>query len=297
MDSPTIITITGDLGSGKSTVCDIMETQYGFDRYYTGRIQREFAKEKGMDTLQLNEYSKKDPEIDRKIDGWLQTLTHLPCDTIIDSRLAWHFVPATFKVYLTVDIREAAQRVLKDKGRGSVEQYGCIEDAIAGLTARKASEVTRFKAMYGVDTSDLGNYDLIVDTTLLTPEEIASIILTAAKDKQDDGLLLYTSPLCLYPTDISERSDVRSGLHAAATGEPIQIVLVDRTAYILDQHQRVAAFIAGCSRYVKCQVAARDDQPLPLGETAREYVQQNFSLEKTKAWEQANGFEYLYYPL
>ncbi len=298
MDSPIIITISGDLGSGKSTVCDIMETEYGFERYYTGRIQREFAREKGMDTLQLNEYAKKDPEIDRKIDGWLQTLAGLPVNTIIDSRMAWHFVPDTFRVYLTVDIREAAQRVLKDKGRGCVEQYGSVDEAVAGLQARKTSEVTRFRSMYGVDCSDLGNYDLVVDTTLLAPAEAASILLTSAqKGKQkNEGILLFTSPRCLYPAAFDQAPDVRGCLHAAAAGEPIPIVLVDRMPYILDQAQRVSAAIAGGSRYVKCSVLARDDQPLPDGATAREYVKRHFTLEKAKAWEQANGFEYLYYP-
>jgi CMP/dCMP kinase len=175
-----IITITGDLGSGKSTVCDIIEAKYGFKRYSTGRLQRAIAEKYGMDTLELNKYAETHPEIDQEIDDGLRALSHAREDMIIDSRLAWHFVPDSYKVFLAVDIREAAKRVMADQGRGAVEHYKDLDDAVERLRARKESENSRYKQLYDVDCSDLGNYDLVIDSTLLSPDEIAGMIIASA---------------------------------------------------------------------------------------------------------------------
>ena len=40
------ITITGRLGSGKSTVCRILADKYGYEIYSTGKIHRQIAAEK-----------------------------------------------------------------------------------------------------------------------------------------------------------------------------------------------------------------------------------------------------------
>ena len=37
------ITLTGNLGSGKSTICKILESQYGYEIYSTGKVQRSLA--------------------------------------------------------------------------------------------------------------------------------------------------------------------------------------------------------------------------------------------------------------
>ena len=50
-----LISITGRLGSGKSTVCGILNQKYGFEIFSTGTINREFARRLGITTLELNE--------------------------------------------------------------------------------------------------------------------------------------------------------------------------------------------------------------------------------------------------
>ena len=39
-----LISITGKLGSGKSTICNILRERYGFEIFSTGTINREFAR-------------------------------------------------------------------------------------------------------------------------------------------------------------------------------------------------------------------------------------------------------------
>jgi cytidylate kinase len=67
--SDTKITLTGDLGSGKSAVSSILCEITGFEYLSTGRIQRKIAENMGMDTLELNRLADTDPSIDERIDS------------------------------------------------------------------------------------------------------------------------------------------------------------------------------------------------------------------------------------
>ena len=173
-----LISITGKLGSGKSTVCNILKEKYGFEIFSTGTINREFARKLGITTLELNERLKADPTLDKEIDGTVTRLSIEKKDEklIFDSRMAWHFAKDTFKIFLTIDPMEAARRVINNQ-RGAEERYESIDDACAGLIKRGNVERERFIQIYGVDYFDNNNYDLIVDTTSRTPEEIVNIIM------------------------------------------------------------------------------------------------------------------------
>ncbi|NLH96814.1 MAG: AAA family ATPase [Clostridiaceae bacterium] len=176
------IAISGDLGSGKSTVCRYMKEKYGLEVYSTGQIQRSLAHKYNMDVLAFNRYMETHPEIDEEIDSELVKIGSLDRDMVLDSRMAWHFVPDSFKVYLTVDLDEAAHRIMNDQ-RGKVEKYASLEEARECLMARKKSENQRYITKYGVDCSDPDNYDLVIDTTSLTPEQVAEKIMAAVRQK------------------------------------------------------------------------------------------------------------------
>lgn len=66
------ISITGDLGSGKSTVAKQLAKDLGFDYISTGTIFREIAKEYGIDVLKLNKLALTDTSIDDRVDGKLK---------------------------------------------------------------------------------------------------------------------------------------------------------------------------------------------------------------------------------
>ena len=171
------ISITGDLGSGKSHVSRLLSAALGFRIVSTGFIQREIAEKYNMTTLELNEYTKTHPEIDDEIDGTISKLQEAEESLIFDSRLAWHFAPKSFKVYLTVDVDEAARRIFNDKRTS--ENYQNMEEAKSQILARRISELERFRSYYHIDYSDLGNYDLIVDTTHTAPEEVCEKVIKA----------------------------------------------------------------------------------------------------------------------
>ncbi|MBO7402079.1 MAG: dephospho-CoA kinase [Lachnospiraceae bacterium] len=172
------ITLTGNLGSGKSTICRILEDQYGFEIYSTGKVQRKLAEEMGLTVLEMNQRMCSDPSYDHKIDDTVARISREQADEKIcfDSRLAWHFAEKSFKVFLSVDINEAARRVFNDN-RGDVEKYKDQEDAKAQLIARAETEDKRYHEIYGINYFDFNNYNLVLDSTNCTPEFLAERIL------------------------------------------------------------------------------------------------------------------------
>jgi CMP/dCMP kinase len=170
------ITLTGDLGSGKSAVSKLLCAATGYQYLSTGQIQRQLAAEMGIDTLEMNRRADTDPSIDERIDSVFIALNQSAEGYVVDSRLAWHFIPQSFKVYLQTDPFTAAERILRDPNRKS-EQYSSATEAVEKIKARKASENARFLAKYGADCADLLGFDVVIDTTTRTPDQVAELIL------------------------------------------------------------------------------------------------------------------------
>ena len=175
-----LISITGRLGSGKSTVCNIMKERYGYEIFSTGTINREYARRLGITTLELNKRLNDDPSLDHEIDGTVTKLSEERKDDklIFDSRMAWHFAKNTFKIFLTIEPMEAAVRVMKNQ-RGCEERYETVDEACEKLLERSRVERDRFVDIYGVDYYDFKNYNLVVDSSNHTPDEVVEIIWEA----------------------------------------------------------------------------------------------------------------------
>lgn len=192
------ISITGDLGSGKSTVCKIISERISAEVISVGSIQRAMAKDMGMTTYEFNRYMETHPEIDDKFDTMLKSYDSVfGKNMLFDSRLAWNFVPSAFSVYLTVDLKEAGRRVFNANREN--EGYSSAEEAESKLKQRRASEVLRYSTAYGVTLSDMFNYDVIVDSTTATPEEVANLILSEC-ERYANGA--YTPCAYISPTRI-----------------------------------------------------------------------------------------------
>lgn len=179
------ISITGDLGSGKSSVAKIICSKRPYEYFSTGSLQRKLAAEKGMNTLELNYLSETTNSIDDYIDAFLKNIDADKDSEkryILDSRLAWHFVKSSFKVFLIVKPEIAAQRVLSDKERSNEPSANDMEDAMKSLLERQEVESRRFKKLYDINYRDQSNYDLVLDTSYLSPEEVAEKILQAVED-------------------------------------------------------------------------------------------------------------------
>jgi predicted cytidylate kinase len=167
------ITIAGKAGSGKSVVSERLAKDLGYKHYSTGDFWREIASEMGMDVLTLNKYAETHEEIDHKMDDRQKKLGETEDDFVIDGRLSWHFVPDSVKIFLDVKDEVGAERILGDKTR-TTEGYHDVKDAVVKLHERRDSEKKRYGDLYGIDPYDVSNYDIVVDTTSLTIEEVVA---------------------------------------------------------------------------------------------------------------------------
>jgi CMP/dCMP kinase len=170
------IAITGDIGSGKSAVGRLLRERLGWAFYSTGEFQRRIAAQRGMTTLELNQFAESHGEIDREIDGMTVSLDRdEQAPFIIDSRIAWHFIPSAYRVYLSVRPEVAVDRIM-GAGRAT-ERYATREDGLADIRSRRASETARFREKYGIDMTDMRNFHLVVDTSDIPPDAVADRVI------------------------------------------------------------------------------------------------------------------------
>ena len=168
------ISLSGDLGSGKSTVGEILTNKYNLEKVSIGDILRKMASEYHMDVIEFNKYMEKHPEFDELVDNKLKEYESVKGNFLFDSRMAWHFVPSSFKVYMKAEVETSAKRILK--ADRTTENYKSLDEAVEQIKKRRASEKVRYQNLYGVDIMDMANYDLVIKTDDKTPKELAQII-------------------------------------------------------------------------------------------------------------------------
>lgn len=177
MNKKHIISLAGDLASGKGETSKILIKKLGYTIYCNGQYFRKLAKKMNMSVTEFNLYVEKHPEIDRQIENSAAEYAKNNDNFIIDARLGWYAVPESFKVYLKVDIDVAAKRAFYDPDRKDTENFYSIEEQKEDMLKRYKLENERYYMLYNVRKDDMNNYDLVIDTTNKTPEEVADEII------------------------------------------------------------------------------------------------------------------------
>lgn len=176
-EKKNIITVAGDLASGKGTVTELLKEKLGYTIYRNGEYFRKLAKENNMSVTEFNSYVEAHPNIDIDIEKSAEKYAKEHDNLIIDARLGWYVVPNSFKVYLRVDIDEAAKRAFNDKNRKDTENFSTIEEQKEDLIKRFELENKRYFDVYGVRKDDMKNYDFVLDTTNMIPDEVCNTLL------------------------------------------------------------------------------------------------------------------------
>ena len=176
MKKKHIISLGGELASGKGTTSRVLMKRLNYGIYRNGDYFRELAKNMNMDVTTFNIYVENHPEIDRQIENSAAEYAKTHDNFIIDARLGWYAVPESFKVYLKVDLDVAARRSFFDEARKDSEKFNTLEEQKADIQKRYKLENERYWQLYQVRKEDESNYDLVIDTTELTGEETADII-------------------------------------------------------------------------------------------------------------------------
>ena|ERR1700674_4614940 len=309
MTVPLLIAINGDLASGKSSLAGDLSNRLGVVVVSTGMIHRAIAEHRGHSTLELNRIAEADAAIDDLVDGILQERGRSGESLILDSRLAFHFLPQSFKVHLTIDPKVGAKRALQRLG-DLVEGYGSGPEALTQLEERRSSERARFLARYGVDIDFLRNYDLVVDTTSADTDYAAAIVLdhlnegTAERDLAKGGPSLFLDPRRLLPSESTARLARPESKHLVEvvrsegfrSTSSVSVGLAERFFFILDGHRRTSAAIVAGLPAIPCNLVAQDAEMLPIGISASQFMRSEISRREIYDWESAHRMYFTRYP-
>lgn len=189
MSKQKIITIAGKVGSGKSSSAKAVAKMLNYRHFSSGDLFREIASKQQMDLLAANHHAEKNSDADHQVDSRLREIGRTDTEVVIDSRTAWHWIPGSFKVYLTLDTLVAAQRIIDNiKHRGSSANEKIPTDVgeyAKLLDARYISENKRYMSLYQIDPAILTNYNLVIDTGKYDLTEVVDIIYRAYQEWLD----------------------------------------------------------------------------------------------------------------
>jgi hypothetical protein len=121
---------------------------------------------------------------------------------------------------------------------------------------RRESEKKRYMTQYGVDIKDLMNYDLVVDTTCATPEEIADRIIESFEEwkKNREYKAAFICPTRLFYPDDEPMIDSVTGLSALLEMgieiPAVKAVEKDGEFYITDGVESALAYGFNFSEFV-----------------------------------------------
>ena len=131
------IAISGNAGTGKSTLAKKLAKKLGYRYHGMGNIQRKIAKQHGVSIIELGELERTDPSIDNEIDDIQRKIGENEEDFVIDSWLGAHFVPTAYKIFLYGDLEERAKRIYNASKKRDVEKYSTLSEAINSIQKRE----------------------------------------------------------------------------------------------------------------------------------------------------------------
>jgi predicted cytidylate kinase len=173
------ITISGPIGSGKTTVCTLLSKMLSIECVVSGSIFRQMAQELDLPLADFGRLAEADPKYDHLLDERMVQIARDHNDIILEGRLTAHMltrngIPA-LRVYLDapfeVRVARVVERELKDLARARHE-----------LLERENSEALRYQRYYDIDIRDKGVYDIVIDTGALKPEEVVQRIVNAVRE-------------------------------------------------------------------------------------------------------------------
>jgi cytidylate kinase len=88
--------------------------------------------------------------------------------------------PDSIKIFITCDFDEGVRRVFQatmDDPKKNEGRYTTWEELRPQVQARMETDRKRYIKYYGVDAFDPANFDIVIDSTGITAEEVAERII------------------------------------------------------------------------------------------------------------------------
>lgn len=172
-----IVVVGGPPGGGKTTAAERFAQAAGYHLVSAGLKFREMAKARGMDFVAFSRLAETDYAIDRSLDGIvLEEILRFDAagrDVIADGRiqaqlLTLRRVPCV-RILIEATLAVRAQRIA---GR----EHKSVTQAEEEILGREASERSRYRAIYDIDVEDRRVYDLVIDSSDKSPDEIVALM-------------------------------------------------------------------------------------------------------------------------
>lgn len=164
------VTIFGLAGTGTSTVGKMLAEKLQYKFISSGDIFRKKAKDSGITLPELHERIKNDPEFDKRVDEEIKKFGKENNNFVVESRLAWYFIPDSVKVKLDCGFEVRTKRLAE---RDNLS----YEAAKEHIETREKRDAARYKNFY--DIGDIGSdehFDLVIDATKIPPEKVVEQI-------------------------------------------------------------------------------------------------------------------------
>ena len=172
------IAISGPPGSGKTTLCKLVAKKLDYEFVLVGQLFRQMALERRVDLEAFGRLAEEDETIDKELDERMLALAKSNEDIVIEGRLAGPILKSrkvpVFAAYIDASEEVRASRIAERERKK-------VEDVLREMRIRERSERKRYMAYYGLDPSDRKIFDLWVDSSNKSAEDIAEIIVQKAK--------------------------------------------------------------------------------------------------------------------
>jgi predicted cytidylate kinase len=166
-----IFTISGESGSGKTTVGKLLAERLNYKFFSGGYFFRKKAEEHNMALVEFSKYAEGHPEIDIEEDRMIVEFMKQNDNIVLESRLsglmAYNNNINACKIYLNTNFTTRIARLsTRDKNTDKGQ-----------IISRARSEFLRYMIFYGVDYRVFANYDYIIDTDNVLPDTIVNNIM------------------------------------------------------------------------------------------------------------------------
>lgn len=170
-----IITLSGQPGSGKTSVANEIAQKYSFVIVSAGEQFRKLAVERGVTLEEFGHIAERDPSIDLAIDARQKDLSTRYPNALVEGRLAGWTIDADLKIWLKTSLRVRAERIAR---REDIPVHRAYDET----AAREKCEINRYRTFYDIDLADLSCYDLVIDTTKWDAQGVSRIIFKAIEE-------------------------------------------------------------------------------------------------------------------
>lgn len=188
LPSIPFVTIAGLPASGKTRAGLELAERLGWEFETTGGIMRAMAQEDNMtpDAYYARGFTNDGVSIDKVLDNRQIELGKTHIEYVLDGRLAFNFIPNSYKLFFTVDPDVASKRVYNDSLTNSLRtDYSSVSEAKSALASIVEREKERYGSLYGIDHTDSMHFNKIIDTTDIPLEELGNEVFYHVKSFLD----------------------------------------------------------------------------------------------------------------